>query len=204
MGRKSTSSAQHTAISWHLNHLNARCITVREDRAKRYYTQISNAVEGVIIQGDSRLSNTFSQLPNKARVDWVITSPPYYGMRTYLPDQWLRLWFAGGSPTVDYSTSGQLDHSNPANFAAQLRKVWLNVGAVCQPGARLIIRFGGINDRKVAPLPILKQSLEDSGWRIQTLKSAGYASQGRRQALHFSNANKKALEEYDVWARWEG
>jgi hypothetical protein len=31
MGRKSTSSAQHTAISWHLNHLNARCITVRLD-----------------------------------------------------------------------------------------------------------------------------------------------------------------------------
>ncbi len=28
-------------------------------------------------------------------VDMIITSLPYYSMRTYLPDQWIRLWFLG-------------------------------------------------------------------------------------------------------------
>lgn len=179
-------------------------LEIIENRARRYYDQVTSPVGGGIIQGDSRLVHTYSQLPDDARVKWVVTSPPYYGMRTYLPDQWLRLWFVGGSANVDYSTTGQIEHSSPNTFSNQLKQVWDNVGAISQSGARLVIRFGGINDRKIAPLPILQQSLKDTGWRIQTLKSAGTASEGRRQAIHFSNTNKKALEEYDVWARWEG
>lgn len=41
-------------------------------------------------------------------------SPPYYGMRTYLPDQWLRLWFLGGPDYVEH----QLKHSGAVSFAA--------------------------------------------------------------------------------------
>ena len=40
----------------------------------------------------------------KGLFSWVVTSPPYYGMRTYLQDQWLRNWFLGGSSFVDYSS----------------------------------------------------------------------------------------------------
>lgn len=179
-------------------------LEIIENRAHRYYDQVTGPAGGRIVQGDSRLASTYSQLPDHAKVTWVVTSPPYYGMRTYLPDQWLRLWFVGGSPGVDYSTTGQVEHSSPDTFSNQLKQVWNNIGAISKFGARLVIRFGGINDRKASPLPILKQSLKDTGWKIQTLKSAGTASEGRRQAIHFSNTSRKALEEYDMWARWEG
>ena len=192
---------------WRSNELRPPSVDVIEIikyRACRYYDGLSEIATGMIIQGDSRLSTTYLQLANELKVSWILTSPPYYGMRTYLPDQWLRLWFVGGSANVDYSMNGQIEHTSPGIFANQLKQVWQNTGSLCKSGARLIIRFGAINDRKVEPLPILKESLKDTGWRIQTRKSAGYASEGRRQALHISKASKRALEEYDIWAIWQG
>src|SRR5581483_11232072 len=140
--------------------------------------------------------------PRKAQAfDWVITSPPYYGMRTYVPDQWLRNWFLGGTSSVDYGGQGQLVHSSPEEFAADLRQVWRNAVASCSATARLVIRFGGIADRRVDPIGILKRSLEDSGWRITTLQGAGTAHRGKRQADAFLRQRSKPLLEYDVWAR---
>lgn len=178
-------------------------LKVIEERTQRYYSQESTTALGKIVRGDSREKGVYRSVPEK-KIKWVITSPPYYGIRTYIPDQWLRLWFLGGQPNVDYSTDGQIKHSSPDDFASQLKQVWQNVGVVCEADARLVIRFGAINDRKVDPLSIIGQSLKDSGWTIKTIKPAGSASKGRRQALHFSFPSKRALEEYDVWARWEG
>lgn len=179
-------------------------LSIIEERAKRYYAQESTKAVGTIIQGDSRDKRLFSRLATGRKINWVITSPPYYGMRTYIPDQWLRSWFLGGKPTVDYSMQGQVDHGSPNTFALQLRRVWQNVGTICVPGARMVIRFGGINDRKVDPLSVLLQSLQDSGWETTKIEPAGSASSGRRQALHFSRSTTKAIEEQDIWAVWNG
>src|SRR2546425_3633411 len=111
-------------------------------------------------------------------------------MNTYLPDQWLRSWFLGGPAQVDYSTEGQISHAGPELFALQLREVWRNVGKVCVPNARMVIRFGAINDRKVDAIWLLKHSLQDSGWQVSSVQSAGSAAHGRRQALHFSPTGK--------------
>jgi len=100
---------------------------------------------------------------------------------------------------LDYSTERQVSHAGPEIFALQLRKVWQNVGRVCVQGARIVVRFGAINDRKIEPLQLLKHSLDDSGWDITTVSSAGSASRGRRQALHFSSSTQGAIEKYDVW-----
>lgn len=179
-------------------------LNIVETRAQRFYSQEERIALGEIIHGDSREKSTYEGILVGNKIDWVITSPPYYGMRTYIPDQWLRLWFLGGSPHVDYSTAGQVSHASPGSFAAQLKDVWQHVGAVCVSGAKLVIRFGAINDRKVDSLALLKQSLKDSGWRIQTIRSAGSASEGRRQALHITHNNKRAIEEHDMWGIWEG
>lgn len=179
-------------------------LKIIEERAQRFYSQEFTVAVGAAIQGDSRDKRLFSHMPAYGKVSWVITSPPYYGMRTYLPDQWLRLWFLGGKPNVDYSTQGQVNHASPEIFASQLRQVWLNVGTVCTPGARMVVRFGSINDRRVDALSILSQSLQNSGWEVHAIEAAGSASAGRRQALHFSRSNKKAIEEQDVWATWTG
>jgi len=171
-------------------------------RAQRYYANETTKAVGCIIAGDSRDKKLYTHLTEECRVRWVITSPPYYGMKTYLPDQWLRSWFVGGPAQVDYSTEGQVSHASPEIFALQLREVWRNVGSVCAHGARIVVRFGAINDRKVDALQLLKHSLEGSGWDVTAVSSAGSASRGRRQALHFSSINKGAIEEYDVWGRY--
>ena len=179
-------------------------IAVIAERAERFYGQEVKTAVGTIIRGDSRERATYLALPAAGRVRWVITSPPYYGMRTYIPDQWLRNWFVGGPSDVDYSTAGQIMHSSPTVLASQLRQVWQHVGGACMAGAQMVVRFGGINDRKVDPLTILMGSLDGSGWGMDTTEHAGAASLGRRQALHFSGARTTPVDEYDVWATWRG
>ena len=77
-------------------------------------------------------------------------------MRTYIPDQWLRLWFLGGPEFVSTaSPKGQLEHTGAKHFAAEMRRVWKNV-APNNEDARLVIRYGGIHDRDAEPMDVLK------------------------------------------------
>ena len=177
-------------------------IALIEERAHRYYGPSTQVPEGAVMRADSRLPETFTHLAAGKPVNWVITSPPYYGMRTYLPDQWLRSWLLGGPDSVEYSMAGQLTHASPESMTAQLRQVWRNAGAHAAPGARLIARFGGINDRKADPLTIITHSLAETGWEITGIEPAGAASAGRRQAAHFGRAKQSAIEEHDIWASW--
>jgi len=170
-------------------------------RAGRYYAERTTSPDSLIVKGDSRDSTLYSRFGIDPKIKWVITSPPYFGLRTYLPDQWLRLWFVGGKACVDYSTKGQISHLTPQGFASDLRRVWQNISVACTSDARLIVRIGGINSRRVDPLVVIKESLYGSGWKIQTIKSAGSAADGRRQAAHLNFTNGKPLGEYDVWAR---
>ncbi len=179
-------------------------LQIIENRAIRYYSQENTRGVGTIIYGDSREESTYSNSSFEKKISWVITSPPYYGMQTYIPDQWLRAWFLGGPATVDYSISGQLSHASSDIFASHLRRVWLNTGKFCVPQAKLVIRFGSLNGKKVDSLSLLRYSLADSGWTITKIESAGFSSEGRRQALHFSHSSKEAMEEHDIWAVWQG
>jgi hypothetical protein len=165
-------------------------------RSRRYFGNEQSLAVGRVIVGDSR-TTAFART---GEFDWVITSPPYYGMRTYVPDQWIRNWFVGGPPTTDYSAECQLTHLSPDLFAADLRAVWLRAARAAVTGARLVVRFGGINDRKVDPLDVLKASLVGSGWQTITIRSAGSAAVGRRQALAFAAVQVAARDEYDLWA----
>jgi hypothetical protein len=133
-------------------------------------------------------------------VKLIVTSPPYYGLRTYVADQWLRNWFLGGSEHVDYSYGVQLSHHSIAAFVDDLRTVWNNAARISERGARLIFRFGAINDRMVEPRKIIKSSLEDTPWRLNTIVSAGTARHGKRQADNFVLQPRSPLVEFDAWA----
>jgi|YNPBryunderm2012_1023409.scaffolds.fasta_scaffold02701_2 DNA modification methylase len=174
-------------------------LAVIERRARRYYG-ISSEAMGAVRLADSRMPSSLEPESPEIRFDWVITSPPYYGMRTYIPDQWLRNWFVGGPDTVDYTSRDQLVHSSPEQFADDLRKVWRNAERVCAKNAKMVIRFGGIADRRVNPLDVIKYSLRDSGWHITTIKEAGSALRGKRQAKTFLRIETEPLQEFDVWA----
>jgi len=169
-------------------------------RAARYFDGEASPKTGLIRKVDSRRSASYMRLGAR-QFDWVITSPPYYGMRTYIPDQWLRNWFMGGPSSTDYSNRGQLEHGSPEVFSNELRKVWANTAVHSREGARLVIRFGGINDRQADPTGVVKESLKKSGWELVTIVAAGRSPSGRRQVEHFGRGERSTpIEEFDVWA----
>ncbi len=177
--------------------VDVQVLSIIEKRAMRYLAKPPPMVAGKVILGDSRMAETFVNVP-KAR--FIVTSPPYFGMRTYLPDQWLRLWFLGGPDYVQYHHPvGQLAHSGAEHFAAELGRVWANLAGHATDDARLIIRYGGIHDRNVVPMDILRMSLTDSGWRIKTARAVPDPVAARRQVIQFGATPKKAIKEYDVY-----
>lgn len=167
-------------------------------RAKRYYGTLSD-ISGSVRLADSRKAKAIQPETPGTRFKWVITSPPYYGMRTYIPDQWLRNWFVGGPDVVYYTNPDQIVHSSPEEFAADLCRVWRNAETVCTDDAKMVIRFGGIPDRRANPLDLIKSSLSNSGWRITTVRKAGTAAEGKRQADSFLRTRSKPMIEFDVW-----
>ena len=135
-------------------------------------------------------------------IRWVVTSPPYYGMRTYEVDQWLRTWFAGGPDRPGYNGTTQLSHQSPNDFAAELGRVWSRVGRYCDESTRVIVRFGAIGSRSADYDDILKTSLAMSttGWRVRTSRPAGSAIDGRRQACHMGErGDSQTVAERDYY-----
>jgi hypothetical protein len=175
---------------------NVEVVHLIQQRAERFYSEEKAATGGRAIKGDSQQTYAFEAV--EAPVSWIITSPPYYGLRTYVPDQWLRNWFVGGPAKVDYSGEGQLPHSSREQFCAALNRVWQNCATVSKLGCRMVIRFGAINDRQIDALTMIKKSLANTPWRVTTLRSAGCARHGRRQADHFVPA-RMPITEYDIW-----
>jgi hypothetical protein len=172
---------------------------VIDRKAKRYFGTCFKT-GGNARLADSRQVSALKPDNSGTYFNWVITSPPYYGMRTYIPDQWLRNWFLGGPDTVDYTNRAQIVHSSTRDFAADLRTVWRNASEVCTANARLVVRFGGIADRDFDPIDIIQDSFSGSNWRIRTIIKAGLASEGRRQADSFLRTRSRPKLEFDIWA----
>lgn len=151
-------------------------------------------------KGDSREA---ASLPTVCRdFSVVVTSPPYYGMRTYVEDQWLRNWFLGGSDHVVYGNSAQLQHAGFESFAESLGRVWRNMARTNAEDLDMHIRFGIIPSSKVDAKALVRASLEASGvrWEEISVRSAKTAASGKRQADHMA-AGSAAAREYDFHVR---
>jgi predicted RNA methylase len=161
---------------------------------------------GRVLLGDA--AATVHQL--RQRFDLVITSPPYYGMRTYIADQWLRNWFVGGDPGVPYGTYGQLARQpSQGAFVAALAGVWAAVARKCAAEAHLAIRFGALPSSTVAPEKLLIASLTASkaGWLVTDVRPAGVPARRSRQAAQFNGGRTsvgQAVSEVDVSAKLIG
>jgi hypothetical protein len=170
-------------------------------RAQRAYSATLKPVRSRVQLADSRTVNWPSLLGDLGRINYIVTSPPYYGLCTYRPDQWLREWFLGGSEDVSYTADTQVTHASPEKFAADLAKVWNRLADQAASDARMIVRFGAINDRPVDPVSIIRQSLQQTPWRVVHMRDAGLSSSGRRQASSFNEDVSPALEEVDISCR---
>lgn len=160
---------------------------------------LPGGVSGSVLLGDSRsIKDSFEQ-----KMDWVVTSPPYYGMSTYEQDQWLRNWFLGGTDYVNYTSNAQLKHGSELTFINDLAKVWHNTASKCRPDAKMIIRFGALPSRSVrTPGEIIRESIKsaDCGWELKAIRYAGEPVPSNRQANQFKGTTGTYIEEIDVYA----
>lgn len=191
---------------WKLHDMQPQYVSalqVIERRAQRACSGAPPTTPGRIIRGDSRSAELPQDL---GPFSHVVTSPPYYGMRTYVTDQWLRNWFLGGPDEPDYAADRQLVTSSPDDFSRDLARVWRNVGGYCAQGCRLTIRFGAVPSVPSEPEGVIVSSLEgaDMGWRVLTITDAGTADAGRRQAKQFGFVRSKPRREIDVVATLRG
>ncbi len=178
---------------------NIDLIEVVKRRAQYSLLSLPPSVDGGVLKVDSR--KPIKDCPMDG-FDWVITSPPYYNMCTYIPDQWIRNWFLGGTDKVEYSSSKQISHSTKDTFSLELAKVWKNVADLCNPNASLIIRFGSLPSSPCNPFELLQDSLEKAncGWETKSVKSAGTSANGRRQSEQCIKGLGNAIEEIDLHA----
>lgn len=191
---------------WHRNGLLPHYVDVLDlvaRRARYILAELPRPVQGVVVQGDSRSPTLFQALQERLPpFRWVITSPPYYGMRFYLSDQWLRYWFLGGPDWVEYRTEGQMGSQPLEAYLQQLGRVWRLVATVCSPGARLVVRFGSIPSlTRGEPAELVCASLRYAAdaWRVVSVQGAGRPPHQRRQAEQFVRPGR-GPEEVDVVA----
>lgn len=148
-----------------------------------------------VIHGDSTVA---SSLPRERNYSLVVTSPPYYGMRTYVQDQWLRNWFLGGPAEVDYAAGVQLVHTGTDVFAESLGKVWKNMARTQAESLDFYVRFGVIPSSKVDAKELVERSLEaaNAQLRVASWRNARSATSGKRQAEQMQ-AESGACDEFD-------
>ena len=171
-------------------------------RAERYYSSCPPSVQSVVTVHDSRQPLTESVKPlldDLGHGSLVITSPPYLGMRTYIPDQWLRNWFVGGPAQVDYSTAGQLGSERLHQYTMDLNRVWKNVADCCRSGAKMVVRFGCMSSLEVDAESVFRNSIYGTGWRLTETVPAGDSRRGKRQADAFSCSKRAPVMEFDAY-----
>jgi hypothetical protein len=146
-----------------------------------------------IILSDSRLTTSYKNISED--ISLVITSPPYYGMRTYIQDHWLRMWFLGGPSNVDYSNDTQIDHNGKENFIKSLSQVWKNISSSKADDLHLFIRLGSLNSARSNPKEILRSSIENvGGLKLVSVRNANDAHAGKRQADQMVSGTQAAQE----------
>lgn len=157
--------------------------------------ELANTSHANVIHGDATVAQN---LPLARNYSLVVTSPPYYGMKTYVQDQWLRNWFLGGPTKVDYSAGVQLEHTGQDVFASSLGKVWANMADTKADSLHMYIRFGVIPSAKVDAKTLLFESLEASGanFKVISARNAASAHSGKRQAEQMRTYSG-ACDEYD-------
>jgi hypothetical protein len=132
----------------------------------------------------------------RIKADLVITSPPYAGLRTYVSDQWLRLWFLGGPPTVIYRCPGQLGVENEETFGLLLARMLTALESATNDSAHAYMLLGSIPSRPIPVPQVMAEAVRasNSSWRIVSRRNYGHADAGKRQARQFVKRSQPAEE----------
>jgi len=202
MPRTFSSKPNYSVNFWKKNNIFPEKVDIREivkKRALKFSAGKIPLVKKRIVHGDSMTHSLYKKIPSL--VDIIITSPPYYGMRTYYIDQWLRNWFLGGPEFPKEMSKTELNIGTAIDFSASLGKVWANCANISTNKTKMYVRFGSIPSRDVDPIDIFNHSIELCGnkWKLINATDAGSYSIGKRQANQMIKKNKSnPLNEYDL------
>lgn len=87
------------------------------------------------------------ELPRRVparKAQLVITSPPYLDTTSFEEDQWLRLWFLGGSPRPTKGLISRDDRLHTRDAYWQLiGDLWRTLGHLVAAGGHVVIRIAG-------------------------------------------------------------
>lgn len=205
MPRTFASKPGYSVRYWQKHQLRPRNVDVRlpiRRKLERIFADQVNLPRkmGTIRRGDSTKAASYEHVPD--RISHVITSPPYYGLVTYVEDQWLRHWFLGGPDNIEYGNRVQLSHRSPEDFSRTLARVWDHCGDHLAESGMMAVRFGSIRSRDRNPKAILRESLRMSKhhWHISSVLDVGTAAAGKRQA-DLMGAASDPTHEYDFRIR---
>lgn len=200
MPRTFSTKPDYSVQYWKKNNLVAPKINVIKV-LKRKLSRIEDLNEEIDGSPDQiRCANSCHATPYRSipkKIGVVVTSPPYFGMSTYIQDQWLRMWFLGGPEEIDYVTENQIHHSNEETFIKDLSRVWKNIYRSEAENLDMYIRFGSLPSTEADAKNILRFSLEEAtGWKVVYTQNALDARTGNRQADQMTT-NSKPMDEFD-------
>ena len=154
------------------------------------------AGSATVVQADARqVAGAFPALAG--RVTDVITSPPYLDTTNYREDQWLRLWFLGGEPSMPRGR-GDDRHYNKDNYWAFLQASMKGLAPLLAERARMVVRIGGRRLRKSELQDGLLRSLTLGLERDVQLVDDGVTTEsGRTQANVFRGTKVTRFKEHD-------
>lgn len=110
--------------------------------ARRRYVSVPPPLRAKIAETNARLAHkAFPELAG--RVALVITSPPYLDVTNYQEDQWLRLWFLGGTSYPKIERDRDDRHTSAERYWAFLTECWRGVAPLLKPDAKVVVRIGG-------------------------------------------------------------
>ena len=115
---------------------------LRKRVAFRYESPLPQK-RGTVCLDDMR--NLPNRLKGESRsIQCVITSPPYLNVTSFEEDQWLRLWFLGGSSHPTYGRVSRDDrHETREAYWAFIMDMWRSLGRILAPNANIVLRMGG-------------------------------------------------------------
>ncbi len=153
-----------------------------------------------VFRSDMRdLPDHISKHPEPIRC--VITSPPYFDVTNFEEDQWLRLWFLGGKPSVDSGRFSRDDrHSDADAYWKFIADMWRVFGRILGPKAWILIRLGTTRIQPGDLSRMLSASASFSGRKTELL-SEEVSKIRRRQTNSFSGRSKGCKVEVDCCFR---
>lgn len=98
---------------------------------------------------------------HKGRVKLLITSPPYLDTTDYAEDQWLRLWFLGGSEQPVLRLHRDDRHRNRHQYWRFLTECWSGCEQLLGEQVKVVVRIGGNDVSKDELLCGLQGSLQE-------------------------------------------